>query len=693
MSIDQHKQHALQLLRTATGNVEAVFHEDQWEAIQAVSMERKRLLVVQATGWGKSAVYFLATRLLRDAGSGPTLIISPLLALMRNQLIAARNLGIRALSINSSNGNERSEIETAVRSGLTDALLISPERLANERFVQEVLLPIADKVGMLVVDEAHCISDWGHDFRPDYRRIVSLIKRLPPNMPVLCTTATANKRVMDDLVAQVGGLEVLRGPLTRESLKLANVRLPSQAERLAFLAKWIPVLKGTGIVYTLTKRDAKQVTDWLRRRGIDADMYHGGMDTLVREQLEDRLLRNELKVLVATTALGMGYDKPDLGFVIHYQAPGNVIAYYQQVGRAGRAIDTSYGILLSGHEDEEIHDHFRRTALPSADRVDQVLELLAAHDSLSIYDLQAMMNLRAGQLDQVLKFLSSEDPSPIIVDGDRYARTPVRYTMDSARVQLLCSKRETEWLEMQAYIDHRGCLQQFLRHALDDDAGTPCGKCSTCLGKPWPTELPIELIMEATQFLRRAEFLKKLPHRVPNRALEQYAFRGAFSPDQCPSQSVVLSIWGDAGWGRVVADGKHNGHFPDELVDAMMEMLRQRWLPQPPPEWVTCIPSLNHPELVPELARRIAERLELPFHPAVKKLHATEPQKLMENWFHQCRNLDGAFAVDPAAPKGAVLLVDDVIDSGWTMVLASALLVQHGCAAVHPVALASSSSS
>ena len=342
---------ALALLRCQIADDTALFRDGQWEAIDSIVNGRARLLVVQRTGWGKSSVYFIATRMLRDLDQGPTLIVSPLLALMRNQIEAAERLGIRAVTINSTNRDEWQAVQRAVLDDEADAMLVSPERLANDQFVEDVLLPVCARIGLLVVDEVHCISDWGHDFRPDYRRLVNVLQRMPDTVPILGTTATANDRVIADAQAQLGQTAVQRGALMRDTLSLQTIRMPTQAERLAWLADHIDELPGTGIIYTLTRRDAEQVADWLNRcgqarGGVLARPYYSGVtregyedSNAYRRRLELALARNELRALVATTALGMGYDKPDLGFVVHYQAPGSIVAYYQQVGRAGRGVD------------------------------------------------------------------------------------------------------------------------------------------------------------------------------------------------------------------------------------------------------------------------------------------------------------------------------------------------------------------
>ncbi|MDE2828588.1 MAG: RecQ family ATP-dependent DNA helicase [Gemmatimonadota bacterium] len=693
------KYQAEVLLRRAVGDPNARFRMGQWEAIDALVNHRRKLMVVQRTGWGKSSVYFIGTRILRDQGSGVTVIVSPLLALMRNQIEAANRLGIRAETINSTNQDNWPEISHAMLADQVDAILISPERLANETFVEEVLIPVADRVGLFVVDEVHCISDWGHDFRPDYQRLINVLQQMPPNMPVLGTTATANDRVIEDVKTQLSDIEIQRGTLVRDSLALQTLRLPDQASRLAWLAQHIPELPGTGIVYVLTIRDAEQVADWLKQQGIEAYAYYSYVQhedfedsNEYRQHLEDLLLRNEIKVLVATTALGMGYDKPDLSFVIHYQAPGSVVAYYQQVGRAGRAIDSAYGVLLAGREDEDIHEYFRSSAFPDEQDVNRILDVLVDHDELSIFQLQQYLNLRHGQIEKVLKILSVENPSPVINQGSRWRRTPVLYRMDHARIERLTQQREIEWQEVQDYIDTDACLMAYLRNALDDPENDACGRCAICLGEP-VVDIDTEhaLVIDATRFLRQAEMPFKPNRQVATGAFPIYDFRGNLRPELQASEGRILSRWGDAGWGQQVAVDKHAGRFRGELVEAMAEMINQRWQPDPAPEWVTCVPSINHPKLVPDFARRLAIQLRLPFMDAIYKIKNNEPQKNQQNRFHQCQNLDGVFEISENIPETPVLLVDDIIDSGWTVTVLAALLRQAGSGPVFPVALASTS--
>lgn len=722
------RHQAQQLLQTSLANPDADFRDGQWEAIDALVNQQQKLLVVQRTGWGKSSVYFISAKIFRDRAfdkstafdkssaskegnhqnSGPTIIVSPLLALMRNQIDSAQRLGIVAETMNSTNTADWEAVTQRILNNQVDCLLISPERLSNDKFIETVLQPIADNIALMVIDEAHCISDWGHDFRPDYRRIVSILRQLPPNTPVLGTTATASNRVVEDIQTQLGDIHIQRGPLIRESLWLQTMEMPDQASRLAWLAQIIPTLPGTGIVYTLTTRDADQVANWLKGNSIDAKAYHGSVEdagfensSAYRQHLEDLLLNNQLKVLVATTALGMGYDKPDLSFVIHYQAPGSIVAYYQQVGRAGRSIDNALGVLMSGVEDKDIHAFFRDSAFPAASQVNDILQVLESNDGLSIRAIEEQTNLRFGQIEKVLKLLSVENPAPVVKVGSQWRRTPVPYMMDLDRIAHLSHQREQEWAQVQDYLTNADCKMTFLRRALDDHDQTPCGRCSSCR-KRLLKDQPIdpEVFHRAASFLKHAEMVIAPKVQVAPNAFVEYGFKGNLPKELRAQEGRVLSRWGDAGWGRTVVEQKFAGHFGDELVEAMADMIQQRWQPQPSPEWVCYVPSQRYPNLVPDFAHRLAQRLGLPVVDAVSKVKDNAPQKDQHNRYHQCHNLDGAFAIKSSIPGGSVLLVDDTVTSGWTLAVVAALILQkqkeqqpeptnNGC--VYPVVLASAS--
>ncbi len=693
------KQRALAYLRTALDNSQASFRDGQWESIESL-LNQKRVLVVQRTGWGKSMVYFLATKLFREQGAGPTLLISPLLSLMRNQIEAAQRIGVTARTINSTNNDEWLEIKGQLAQNQVDILVISPERLANDEFRQTILSKIAGNIGLFVIDEAHCISDWGHDFRPDYRRIVRVLQAIPSNVPVLATTATANDRVVADVKVQLGSnIELQRGSLVRESLKLQNINMPSPAARMAWLAQTIPALSGSGIVYTLTQRDAERVAEWLRINEINAKAYHADIQnredgTSIKEELEQQLLNNEIKVLVATVALGMGFDKPDLGFVIHFQRPASVVHYYQQVGRAGRAVDEAFGILLCGEEDDLIADYFIRNAFPPQQHISEILTALDKSDSgLSVPSMESVLNLRKKKIDKTLKYLTVESPSPITKIGTKWqvTATAATYHVDQKHVDLITEIRRGEQQQMREYMRHTGCLMAFLQEALDDPSPRDCGKCSNCIGAQLLTDNDDHnLTNRAALFLRRS-YQPIIPRKQwpASDMFEQSPLGGYKIPVTLQAQEGrALSLWRDAGWGQLVAHGKYEeNRYADELVNACVEMLKD-WKPEPAPEWVTCIPSRNHPKLVPDFTARLAAALSLPFVPCIEKVQANKQQKEMENSYQQARNLDGVFNITDQCLKGECLLVDDMIDSGWTFTIASALLRQAGCSAVYPMALA-----
>jgi ATP-dependent DNA helicase RecQ len=684
----------LELLRQALADPGTDFRPGQWDAIEALVHRRARLLLVQRTGWGKSAVYFLGTRLLRERGGGPTLLVSPLIALMRNQLDAASRLGIRAETVNSTNRDEWAQIERHLGADEVDVLIVSPERFANEEFVSRMLLPHAGRVGLFVVDEAHCISDWGHDFRPDYRRILRILKRLPPNVPVCATTATANARVIADVAEQLGpNISVWRGPLVRESLRLQTVALPNDAAKLAWLAAHLPGLPGSGIVYALTVRWTKRIAAWLRKQGIQAVDYYGDLSDEERRSREQQLLNNQIKVLVATTALGMGFDKPDLGFVVHFHQPPSVIHYYQQVGRAGRSVSRAYGIMLSGGDDQDINDYFILQAFPLESHVEAVLQALErSEQGLTMEELEAAVNVSHFRIEQVLKTLAVETPPPVARLEHRWVTTAHRYDADRRRrlIEHMTRLRREEQAQMEAYRSHTGCLMEFLARALDDPAAAPCGHCALCKNKAEALrEVPETGVRAAVAFLRRS-YVSIYPLRTwHSGAFPVYGWSGAISPGLAAEKGRALGTVNDSGWGSLVRKGKkEDGRFAKDLVAALEDLIR-RWRPSPAPTWVTCVPSLNHPRLVPDMASRLAARISLPFMPVVRKVRATGPQKGMENSWHQAHNLDGAFAVDTwNGMAGPVFLVDDIFDSRWTFTVVAALLRRAGSGPVFPVALA-----
>jgi ATP-dependent DNA helicase RecQ len=676
-AMDEWKQQAERVLRQALGD-EAAFREGQWESIRSLLAARARLLVVQRTGWGKSVVYFVATRLQRDRGGGPTLLVSPLLALMRNQREFAARFGVRAESVDSSNVERWEEVFAKINEDRVDVLLVSPERLGNERFRREVLVGLERRIGLLVIDEAHCISDWGHDFRPDYRRILQTVARLPDDVPILATTATANDRVVADIGEQMGErLEVVRGTLMRESLRIRALELPSQAERLAWLASYLPRLTGTGIVYTATVNDAQRVAAWLRQNGIEAAAYYGALDPQERERVEKEFDLNAIDAIVATTALGMGYDKPDVGFVVHFQRPGSIIAYYQQIGRAGRAVPRAEVVLLTGYEDDEIVEHFIASAFPPPECFDSILEALARGPS-SRDKLAGCMNFRMAQVEKALQLLEVE--GAIERRDNLFRLCDAEWRFERLRADRIRDQRRLEHQQMREYTASTDCRMAFLARALDSICD-PCGRCDRCRPSP-PPRLSPESVAEAAAFLRRGHIVIEPKKMWPAGFVDERRRRIVEEERLC--RGFALSVYNDAGWGYLVRQGKYElGRFPDELLAPCTKLLEAV---DPRPEWLAWVPGKR--PLVEEFARRLSGRLQIEAVEAVRKVRENRPQKEMQNSAHQLANVWSAFEVVDARPGPGVLL-DDVVDSGWTLAAIGAMLRRRGSGPIMPFALAS----
>ncbi len=676
---------ARERLRALTADPEADFRPDQLAAIRDVVRDRARVLCVQRTGWGKSAVYFVATALLRQDGSGPTLIISPLLALMRNQIAAAARLGLRAHTVNSTNREEWELVREELAANTIDLLLISPERLNNPVFRERMLPLFARATGLLVIDEAHCISDWGHDFRPDYRRVRDVLGALAPDAAVLATTATANDRVVEDVVDQLGAggapMRTYRGALARPSLRFEVVELPRAAARLAWLVEHLPDFPGSGIVYTLTKRDADQVAAFLTAHGISALAYTGEQDSEERIATEERLHRNDVKAVVATSALGMGYDKPDLTFVVHYQAPGSVIAYYQQVGRAGRAVEHADIVLLRGEEDRRIQDFFIEQAFPSRERTMAVLDELerAGSDGRTTRELMAVVNLGMGRIEAMLKILDVE--GAVRRDGTRWQGVPGSdWTYDSARYEQVTALRRAEQRAMAAFGADGRCLMRALQEELDDPEARDCGRCSVCTAPRFGDPPDPALVEQAWRHLRSRPIELEVKKMAPDPAT------GAMRkiPEGVRTEpGFALARFGDGGWWPAIERSFAAGEFPSELVDALAELAAPL-----APGWLTYVPSRARGESLATLARRVAETAGVPCLDLLTRLQSRPPQREMANAVQQVANVRGAFRITARPPAGTGLLLDDRRHSGWTLAMVGGQLRSAGAEGIVPIALA-----
>ena len=680
-----------QELLTALAGPDAVLREDQAHAIRLLAVDRRRALVVQRTGWGKSAVYFLATRLLRDAGAGPTLLVSPLLALMRDQIAAAERAGVRAATVNSTNRDDWDDVARQVKAGEIDLLLVSPERLNHPQFRREVLPDLAAGVGMLVVDEAHCISEWGHDFRPDYRRLRDVVAALPPETPVLATTATANDRVVADVAAQLGAEPVtLRGTLDRASLHLAVLQHDDEAQRLAWLADWIPTTAGSGIVYCLTVADTARLAEWLTQRGVDAIAYSSAIESDERVRVEQALQGNEVKAVVATSALGMGFDKPDLAWVVSYGMPSSPVAYYQMIGRAGRALDRAEVIALPRPSDAAIWAWFDATSLPPEEQVRAVLDALdAAGGPVSTQALERSANLRRGRLEMTLKILDVDGAVERVQGGWQATGEPWRY--DDAQVAAIAATRRREQDAIRRYLGAGECLLAFLRRELDDVDAAPCGRCSVCTGwDPGHGVTRQETVDAARTFLRAQVLEMPARRRWPAKLEGAPGGKVAIPAALQAEDGRALGEPGDGGWGALAARIASNEGSDEDLEEAiagLVEVLR-RWQWSQRPSAVTWVPSRpGHPQVAERIARRIADIGKLQLVDVVRRDPSAPAQADMANSTRQAANALRAYRVDGPLSGEPVLLVDDSVASGWTMTVVAARLREAGAGPVLPLAL------
>ncbi|MET0998807.1 MAG: DEAD/DEAH box helicase [Marmoricola sp.] len=680
-------------LRALVGREDARLHDDQWAAIEALVVGQRRVLVVQKTGWGKSAVYFVATALLRGLGAGPTVIISPLLALMRNQIEAAERAGIRAATINSTNIEDWAAVRTKVDAGEIDVLLVSPERLNNPTFRDEVLPQLTETAGLLVVDEAHCISDWGHDFRPDYRRIRQMLTTLPPGIPVLATTATANSRVTGDVAEQLGtDVLVLRGSLDRESLHLAVLQLQRPEQRLAWLGEHLADFEGSGIIYTLTVAATQEVAEHLRSHGHAVAAYSGQTEATERLALEQDLLAGRLKALVATSALGMGFDAR-LGFVVNLGAPSSPVAYYQQVGRAGRGTDNATVVLMPAQEDRDIWRYFASLAFPPEQHVRTTLHALADNGApMSTAALETHVDLSRTRLETMLKVLDVDGAVDRVRGG--WTATGQEWAYDQERYDRVAAARREEQAAMLAYVATDGCRMRFLREQLDDPEAADCGRCDNCGGLQLRADVSGTALEEAGERLRRPGVTiaprKMWPSALTNLGID---LKGKITEGAEPGRAVGRLT--DLGHGQALRalfrPDAEDGPVPRPLVDAVLEVLGD-WHPEWParPTGVAYVESARRPTLTRDLADGLARYLRLPL---VARWEIVDPDVAPgQGSANSAQRVAAvgrrfALAVDEPLDGGPVLLVDDLVGTGWTLTMATRALRAAGASAVLPLTL------
>ena len=672
-------QSADRILKSAYGN-NAEFRDGQYEAIET-TLTKKRTLIVQRTGWGKSLVYFTCTKILRQRHCGVTLVVSPLLVLMTNQLESAERIGLNCEILNSLSKDRWEEIISDLLNDKLDLVLITPETLFNEK-IKSVITQI--NIGLFVIDEAHCISDWGHDFRLQYSKINRIISSLPQNVPLLATTATANDRVVNDLKKQLGGnVYVSRGPLSRDSLAIQVLNLPDKAMRYAWMVDHINDLPGSGIIYCITQRDCDYISDFLNKNGVSVVAYHSGLDKETVNEAEQLLTANKIKAIVATIKLGMGYDKDDIAFVIHYQTPANIVSYYQQIGRAGRNLDKAYAILMHGREDEEIQNYFINTAFPSKEETSEVISSLEKGEK-SVMQLSAELNIRKNRLDKALAFL--ENDGCVFKERSKYYLTANSFFYDAEHYKEISDIRKKEYNQMIELTKTDKCYMRFTVNALDDYSAENCGNCANCKGHPLISEaVSANSLYKAQKYINDLIFDIEPKKRWPNSSVTKYS-----NIEHINKVGICLSRYGDVGYGELVKKGKYKTkRFSDELVGKSAEVLKPM-IQEQHIKHITCVPSLRS-DIVKDFACRLADKLKLEFIETLGKKTAAQ-QKEMENSAHQCANaVNSFFVIESAEIPDKIILIDDMIDSKWTITVCGNLLGEHGCNEVYPFALADSS--
>jgi len=692
--LDESRAEVAARVITAMAGPDARLRDDQATAVGALCADGARVLVVQATGWGKSAVYWAATAVRRSEGAGPTLVVSPLLSLMRDQVAAAARAGLTAATLNSSNIDEWSSVEDDLRGGRLDVLLVSPERLANPGFGRRVLDGLAGRLGLLVIDEAHAVSDWGHDFRPDYRRVADVLQRLNPATPVLATTATANERVTADVAQQLGDATlVLRGQLARRSLELSVVPSLSPLERYAWVVDHLPRLPGSGIVYALTVADAERLAAAVQEVHGDAvpvAAYTGQLDADRRHALEDALRDNRLKALVATSALGMGYDKPDLGFVVHVGAPPSPVSYYQQVGRAGRAIEHAHAVLLPSDADSGVWEYFATSTIPVPEQVRSVLDVLdrSSGEALSVVAIEAQSGVRRGRVELMLKQLAVDGVVDRVEGG--WVGTGAEWTYDAEHYDGVVAVRRREADIMRAYVRGERCLMELLQESLDDPAAEPCGRCSVCrerLPDGFEGAPSTETAAAVTALLRGQVHLLEPRKMWPGGA---FGARGKIPAAESHEQGRTL-VFADAPEWRETVSRMFAGDGPaaPEVTEACVRLLAQwRAVWRSRPEVVVDLAAQGFPVLTASVADHLAtvghlDRASLAgpgTPPDLRELSSSDEAAF---WRDQ---LDASDIVDAVRGR-CVLLVVDATASLWPITVAAAVLRRAGASVVLPLLL------
>ena len=649
------------------------FHRGQHTIIEQL-VQGRRILAIQQTGWGKSLCYQMASLYYPYL----TIVFSPLKALMRDQCQRCNDVYDIPSAIVSSDFSEAENDATLRQAveGEIKVLYIAPERLSNivwQNYISQM------RISMIVIDEAHCISTWGHDFRPDYRRIVRLLDAIPKSTAVLALTATANKRVEVDILQQMGvGVQVLRGSMLRSNLHLHVIHVKGDQEKLSYLAEILPYTLGTGIIYTATRPDTEIVAAFLQCQGLAAEYYHAGRDNDVRQEIEQKLMANHYKVVCSTNALGMGIDKRDIRFIIHYHIPGSPIQYYQEIGRAGRDGQVAQCVLLYDPEDLRIQEHFINQAKPASMQYATILSHLEANaGGLGQNEIMRITGFSQTATRIILKDL--QDQGFIERDAKKryFAATDRPGQIDFSGYDIIRQQKLRELSDIQRYALHQGCYMTYLTTYLGDSLGSACGACGQCQPTNFFTMQVSESVQEATQRFLEDGYLPRIEKRGTTKTPAHEA-------------GWALSSHGTSRIGRLVRACKYEnaGPFPLSLVARAVDVLRTRY-PIAEINGVIGIPPTRSGTLVEDFARQVAAGVNREYLPVLVKVRETLEQKYLKNRLQKEDNVKGAFAVQsPELVAGrTILLIDDIYNSGRMLQEAGRTLIRAGARVVYPLTI------
>lgn len=682
---DNMEQLAFNYLKQAYGD-DATFREGQLEAILSV-LNSGNELVVRQTGWGKSLIYFILTNIYRSQGKGPAIIISPLLSLVRNQIYSASKFNLNAYNLSSDNIDDWEDIYNKLNSNLVDILFLTPEHLANKDNMAKINGVLQDNFSLLVIDEAHCISDWGHDFRPDYKKIVKFLKNLNYSIPILATTATANDRVIDDITNQLATVNISRGPLIRESLRIQVLNITTKVDRYAWILNYLKNTSKNGIIYCLTQKDTEDLNKFLLRNGINSASYNGS--SVDRLEVEEKFLNNEISCVVATIALGMGYDKDDIGYVIHYQRPGNVVAYYQQIGRAGRNLKEADVIMLNGREDEIIQRHFIEDAFPKVDDINDVITLIKNNqfNTFKLYDIQRDLNIKKAKLDQIMKYLFDNE----ILDYERGTFTVLNLDkkLDFDIFKEITSLRYGELEEMKEFINLKTCYMKFLAKSLSDNNAKDCMKCANCLNKElYSSQLDNESLHRASDFINNLKYEIEPRRQLPVGMKYQNISRlKTKNNDYTNELGHALTFSDDGHLGQIVNMELSNGNIISKVVVEDMTKLIKDNISLSNNMIVTYVPSNTNNQVIKQLAIDIASLLNLEFQELLAKSNNNTKQDQLNNAYQWYENSINNYQVKEAINNKEIILIDDIVQSKWTLTSVGLKLKLAGALKVYPFVL------